>query len=616
MYTCGRTDSWLAASTVGWMIAMVGKKDADRWQDGNKTVHVLESESASCSLQYTATMATQDTDSACIYCQCPTHSSTPASYVPRPSLLHHLVPEPSLASQSPLLSRKPFTSIRRGRIASFYVFVEGLRAALGPAAQPLAACIPPTGLTRPGVELHIQLELDIRHGHPIASNSALPSSPVVKVKHEGTKHSSKPSASLAPTTPLPMPSDRTATTSIALYAAYASPSSGSFRSVFATTEIANSHEADYNTFVEAKINHVKINRLSQGVSEGLQIGYSDALGGVPAIVVEMALYGINLSLSIATAIVLLRRSTGEGLVHRWFLIMLITMFIVATAHIALSIVEVYQGATSNFFDEEFPKRWTLARQFLLLIQAALGDSVTIWRCYNVFGRSIIVVVLPALTALASFVLGLYLAGISTQVSSLLNDPWEVRWAWLMRSWIWATITMVCTVYCACAISYKIYSSARLTKSSNLFAVIFFVVETSLIYTVAVVIYVAIALHESINSQSIVMGIIVQLPPIVLCLLLLQTRFYNSGNQAVRYMNPEPARPWDAVRRIFRTNREACDMSTFRVASVAIHKSTHTISTPADAPSTNTVDDIPDEDAPESDAIEQRVKKVSDLLDIA
>ncbi|TFY59966.1 hypothetical protein EVG20_g7596 [Dentipellis fragilis] len=438
-----------------------------------------------------------------------------------------------------------------------------------------------------------------------------------KVEHEGAKHSSKPSASLAPTTPLPMPSDRTAATSIALYAAYASPSSRQLqirvrhhrdselsrmlsnsiilafaRTVYLEFATLSSNErssygdeaahylADNGVEImscssdgcEAKINRVKINRLSQGVSEGLQIGYSDALGGVPAIVVEMALYSINLSLSITTAIVLLRRSTGEGLVHRWFLIMLITMFIIATV---------------------------------------------IWRCYKVFGKSIIVVLLPALTALATFVMGVYLA-------SLNDQPFMVSWT--INSWIWATMTMVCTVYCAAAISYKIYLSARLSKSSNLVATIFFVVETSLIYTLGIVAYVTIGVKRTtydvegiVDIQDLIMGIVVQLPPIVLCLLLLQIKLYNSGSHATWYTNPEPARPWAAVRHFFRTGREGSangDISTFRVASVAVHMSTHTISMPAAAPSMDAVDDMSDEDDLESDVIRQWVKKVTDVLNIA
>ncbi|TFY53958.1 hypothetical protein EVG20_g9903 [Dentipellis fragilis] len=300
------------------------------------------------------------------------------------------------------------------------------------------------------------------------------------------------------------------------------------------------------------------------------------------------------------------------------------MFTIATTDIAMNTLYFLLG-TKDDIDYQITEqlRYTRTRQFLLIIQAALGDSI--WRCYTVYGKSVIAVVLPVLTALASLALGLYLANAGIQafgsdgVDDHVTGPLFI---WDNKSWTWAAITIVCTVYCTIAISARIYLSARLTKSNKLSAVVFFVVETSFIYTLGVILYLLAAsgiLDSSTNIQNMLMGAIVQLPPIVLCLLLLQIKFYNSGSNAVRYTNPEPARPQDVLRRIFRTGREApadSQMSTFRVASAPVHTSTHTISMPAETHYPDAVDDMPDEDDHESDAIGQRVKKVSDVLDIA
>ncbi|KAA1469155.1 hypothetical protein DENSPDRAFT_561369 [Dentipellis sp. KUC8613] len=218
--------------------------------------------------------------------------------------------------------------------------------------------------------------------------------------------------------------------------------------------------------------------------DGLQEGYRFAQSEVPTIVMEMALYGINSSLSTVTAIMLLRRNTAEGLAHKWLLMVLMLMFMIATAYVVLSIVGFYQDRPGNA-DNLSTFLFSSARPSLLIIQAALGDSVTIWRCYEVFGKNVIVIMLPA--------------------------------------------------------------------------------------------------------------------------------------QAIRYTNPERARPWDALRRIFGTRRKApadSQTSTLRVDPIAVHVSTHAISVPAEAPSTDAADDMSNEDYRELDALGQQEKKVSHVLDIA
>ncbi|KAA1479237.1 hypothetical protein DENSPDRAFT_127578 [Dentipellis sp. KUC8613] len=254
------------------------------------------------------------------------------------------------------------------------------------------------------------------------------------------------------------------------------------------------------------------------------------------------------------------------------------------------------------------------RIILLLAQGALGDSIIIWRCYIVYGQSVVVVILPALAALASFALGL---SIACRPSFALHGK---IWTWMTNGWIWAAMTVICTIYCTFAMSLKIYSSARLTKSSNLFAVIFFIVETGLIYTVSVAIYAAKVrnLGPKMVVMDTLMGVVVHIPPIVLCLLLLQIKFYNSGSEAVQYTNTEPVRPWDVMRRIFRMGGEESadyELSTFRVASVAMHDSTHARSLPAECPSP-VINDTLGIDEPRSPTIGQVEKGLSGDLGTA
>ncbi|KAA1479236.1 hypothetical protein DENSPDRAFT_894538 [Dentipellis sp. KUC8613] len=293
---------------------------------------------------------------------------------------------------------------------------------------------------------------------------------------------------------------------------------------------------------------------------GVWAGGRAARSHFPIITTETGLYGVNLSVCIVTTIVLLRKDKGEASVHKMSLLMLVLMFGVATA---------------------------------------------IWRCYVVHGRSVLVAILPVLASVASFV----------QVRTL-------------------PIHVVCESfnrhYVLVAISLKIHSSGRLTKSSNLFAVIFFIVETGFIYTASVVAYLgkAIALLPLVGTiamgpvvivHEILMGVIVHLSFLALCLLLLQIKFHRCGSDAVRYTDPEPARSWDALRRIFRSGREASahdDPSIFPAASVAIHEPTHIGSMTGEGPSPDAPNDTPYGDNPESDAVRTRAQEVPSILDVA
>ncbi|TFY51682.1 hypothetical protein EVG20_g10884 [Dentipellis fragilis] len=319
---------------------------------------------------------------------------------------------------------------------------------------------------------------------------------------------------------------------------------------------------------------------------------------VPVILTGTILYGINLSLSSTAAIMLLREGTGERsrLQRVWLLSMLVLMVLFATAYIVLDTLVCYVWLS------HVVGRYLLAQHLLFIMQSALGDSVTIWRCYVLYEKSIIAVVLPGSTAFASFTLGVYFVSIE----------------WGRNTWIWAAITMFCTVYCAVVISCKIYSSARLSRSTNLFAAIFFIIETSLIYALSIVAYLVTAFTSQFTDSgmaawTIIMSATVQLPPIVLCLLILQIKFYNRDRQTVQFMNSETVRPRVALRHIVRIERDTRaddqSMPTFQMVPIVIREPMHTMSTEAridlEAYDTSDVDE----------ANEKREKSVPIVTDI-
>ncbi|KAA1479240.1 hypothetical protein DENSPDRAFT_127914 [Dentipellis sp. KUC8613] len=134
-----------------------------------------------------------------------------------------------------------------------------------------------------------------------------------------------------------------------------------------------------------------------GFNDGLARGHDKAMhSNVSVIMAEMALYGVNLTLSIVAVTVLRRRGAVEGAAHRRLFLLLMLMLTIATTYVTLNVVETF--TTSSVLRI----RYDNSLRSLILVQVVLGNSVAIWRCYVIYGRSPNVVVLPALTALASF----------------------------------------------------------------------------------------------------------------------------------------------------------------------------------------------------------------------
>ncbi|KAA1469144.1 hypothetical protein DENSPDRAFT_834712 [Dentipellis sp. KUC8613] len=330
---------------------------------------------------------------------------------------------------------------------------------------------------------------------------------------------------------------------------------------------------------------------------------------VPMVLTGAILYGINLALGAVTTVVFLHGSAPKGVIHQWVFSILIVMMILATAYLIVDTLEIYANfsAVCNQYS-----KCARAKEFLFVIQTVLGDFVTIWRCYILYEKGICAVALPVMTAVAGFVWGIYLSSSSPN-------------AWGVYHWQWAAITMACTIYCTVAISVKIYLSARLSKSTSLFAVMFFIIETSMIYTLGIIACMVTTYRNSRgpNVELLLMGVIVQLPPIVLCLLILQIRFFNQEGNTVQRACSESTRPWDILRRIFKNRREDSTLgqiSTFRVAPIEVHVSTRTMSedgndSESDAGMSDANGASKTDYVSEGDAVERRKEVSRDGIDI-
>ncbi|KAA1469101.1 hypothetical protein DENSPDRAFT_878661 [Dentipellis sp. KUC8613] len=290
------------------------------------------------------------------------------------------------------------------------------------------------------------------------------------------------------------------------------------------------------------------------------------------------LYGINLLLSSATAIVLLRTGTGMGksLASKQLLVTLGLMLIVATTYIVVSVVAMFKlqytpahiaHITIFASSLDIPLWAERTQNTLFLLQILLGDAVNIWRCYILYAKKIKVILFPISTALVGAGVGLSANLGSFGSATMVNS-------------IWAGLAALSTLYCTATIARKIYTAMRAAqRTRGLFPVFLVLIETGAVFTLVLVVYLVatLASNASTYAQGALTAIIAQLPPLLLCALILQLKFFQDG-EAVQYsVSAEETRTgpaaggvrlWAAFRRVFAPAKDAAGegtVSTFRAA---------------------------------------------------
>ncbi|TFY71035.1 hypothetical protein EVG20_g1974 [Dentipellis fragilis] len=280
------------------------------------------------------------------------------------------------------------------------------------------------------------------------------------------------------------------------------------------------------------------------------------------------MYGVNLILSSGTIIVLLHSEPGVGQnkASKHLLTTLVLMLILATTYIVVSVVSMFKL-------QYIPAHTTDITIFATSLEIPIWAELNIWRCYILYGKSIKMIIFPVFTAVVGAGVGLC-ANLGTFDSANMVNS------------IWAALTAISTLYCTTAIARKIYTSMRFSQRiSNLFPVFVIIVETGVIYTSVLIIYLITTLINNTNTaqaeyaQVILTAIIAQLPPLVLCMLVLQLKFFQN-NETVQHSISETSAAglWAAFRRAFRPAKDTPDdspMSTFRVASGAVHSTSQT-----------------------------------------
>ncbi|KAI3618979.1 hypothetical protein WG66_000516 [Moniliophthora roreri] len=250
-----------------------------------------------------------------------------------------------------------------------------------------------------------------------------------------------------------------------------------------------------------------------------------------AIWLETLFYGINLSLFFSYLfIVKFKRRTPT--VKPVIFIIAVFMFIFSTIHVSMGFSRLIigfielrdqPGGPGAFFsDVSIPAN--VAKVTIHTVNSILGDSILVWRCYHVWGESLMASVGPALLIVASAVCGFGQAVIFARAkathSAFADDL--PKWNGSLFSLSLATNVLVTSL-----IAFRIWWIGRQidtahTKSSIKYRrVLILIIESGAIYSSALIIEITLYFIGS-NAFYIVYDPIAQLTAIVPTMIIIMT----------------------------------------------------------------------------------------------
>ncbi|KAA1477453.1 hypothetical protein DENSPDRAFT_885116 [Dentipellis sp. KUC8613] len=245
-----------------------------------------------------------------------------------------------------------------------------------------------------------------------------------------------------------------------------------------------------------------------------------------ALLTESIMYGICVAMSAVTCLVTLSaRSEHAVLPHKFLLVTLLLMLILATSHLSLSFAWVFEGLirkagipggpSAYFVDMRTPV--PVAKNAVLLIQALLGDNIYIWRCYIVWGRRKRMIIAPVITMIVALVFTCMSDyTLARTKDTVFDDP--ARWIKVFCAFMLGTI-----VYCNVAIIWKIWKTSRSTNSATIVVII----ETGALYTANLIVFQVLYAIKS-TAQYIILDLTGSLVPIIFCLIILQIKYHRAS----------------------------------------------------------------------------------------
>ncbi|PFH47759.1 hypothetical protein AMATHDRAFT_125871, partial [Amanita thiersii Skay4041] len=209
-----------------------------------------------------------------------------------------------------------------------------------------------------------------------------------------------------------------------------------------------------------------------------------------SIFVQTLLYGAYTVLFAMTYWVLVHRRPRGRPIHKTMLGISITMFILATMHIAVNYTRILKafiqhrdapGGPASFFNQlsEFTQ---IFGSTIYVAQTLVGDAVVLLRCYLVWGRRLSVVAFPCLLLLGSTVTGI---GILYSFAKVVPEA-EI-FVKELQEWIvsFFTMTFATNVICTGLVAIRIWYINRQTivfTGHSMRPVMLLVIESGAVYS--------------------------------------------------------------------------------------------------------------------------------------
>ncbi|VDC04877.1 unnamed protein product [Peniophora sp. CBMAI 1063] len=202
------------------------------------------------------------------------------------------------------------------------------------------------------------------------------------------------------------------------------------------------------------------------------------------------------------------------------------MLVIATAHISIDVARACTGFNGTTAAEAFFFRVDsgtfLAKGVLWMIQTMLGDSILIWRCYVVFGRSVLLV-LPMIAGFLLF--------ICSAVGVLYNFAHASAGSVFgLKKWLtlYFCSTLFVNVACSAALTIQIIRKAQSTprpvsRTAPVVAALVAIIDTASLYTIGYL-GVLVSYLTGSNGQYTAIDLLVPLVGLTFVLIMLQTRF--------------------------------------------------------------------------------------------
>ncbi|KAJ4483535.1 hypothetical protein J3R30DRAFT_3285510 [Lentinula aciculospora] len=244
-----------------------------------------------------------------------------------------------------------------------------------------------------------------------------------------------------------------------------------------------------------------------------------------AIWLETLFYGINLLLFFSYLFIVRykRRVSLSNIIVG----VAVMMFLFSTVHVSLGFYRLIEGfivlrdPTEFFSDVSIPAN--VAKVTIHTVNSILGDSIMVWRCYNVWGQRWLPSILPILLIIASAVCGFGQAVIFAEARtthSAFESNLE-RWNGSLFSLSLAT-NVVVTSLIAARIWWVSRQIGPLHDSSFKYRrVLLLVIESGAIYSSALVIEITLYFLNN-NAFYIIYDPIAQLTAIVPTMIIVMT----------------------------------------------------------------------------------------------